>query len=277
MPASGAGLEVGERGGPSPLGCAVARPACLKREGKGGCVMRNHVRNAVAVLAAAVLVVSGCGGTEDEPTVDETLSATEVASRLITADDLEGKWAVNLSDDMMTESGVVSEESAEELAEEFALCDSASAEAKAAAAGLRWQALRQLDMTVDDPIDPPGDMSGRMVFVQEYLLSGDPGEVEATFADLTSGLQACMGQSSEGGTSEPWSVAQVGDESFGVLDTIGEPGGDATWLGYSALVRDGSILMAGIVADIFMGEGVTAEFDADEVDQIITTMAEKIG
>ncbi len=120
-----------------------------------------------------------------------------------------------------------------------------------------------------------GDVSGHMIFVQEYLLSGDPGEVEATFADLTSGLQACMGQSFEGRTGEPWPVAEVGDERFGWLDTAGVAGG--TGLGYTALVSDGSILMMGFVAEIFVGEGVTAELGADQIDQIITTMAEKIG
>jgi hypothetical protein len=241
--------------------------------------MRIHMRNALAVLAAAALMVSGCGGAEDEPAVDETIPATEVASLLVTADELEGEWVVN--DDGVSESGVLTEETAAEIPV-LPLCDAESAEAEAAVGALRWQAFRHLDKTVDDPVEPPEDMSGRMVFAQEFLLSDDPGEVEATFDALKSGLDACMGQSTEDedgstGTSEPWPVPDVGDDRLGVLDTVSEPGGDGTWLIYSALVRDGSILMVGLVGEVFLGEGVTAELGADEIDQVITTMAEKIG
>jgi hypothetical protein len=241
--------------------------------------MRIHMRNALAVLAAASLAVSGCGGAEDEPAVDETLPAAEVASLLVTADDLEGEWV--LSGDEVSESGVVTEEAAEEIPT-LELCDSASAEARAASEGLRWQAFRHLDKTVDDPVEPPEDMSGRMVFAQEFLLSDDPGDIESTFDALKSGLDACMGQSTENedgstGTSEPWPVPDVGDDRLGVLETVSEPGGDGTWLLYSALVRDGSVLMVGLVAEAFLGEGVTAELGADEIDQVITTMAQKIG
>ena len=246
--------------------------------------MRNHMRSALAALAAAVLMMSGCGGAEDEPTVDGASPVAGVASLLITADDLEGEWTVNVPPGApveVPETGVVTEEMVESLPR-LELCDLASAEAQAAAEGLRWQAFRQLDKAVDDPVDPPEDMSGRMVFVQEFLLSDDPSDVEATFEDLKSGLESCMGRTTEdedghSGTSEPWPVADVGDDRLGVLDTVAEPGGDASWLLYSALVRDGSILMVGIVGEVVVGEGVTAELGADEIDQIITTMAAKIG
>ena len=33
-----------------------------------------------------------------------------------------------------------------------------------------------------------------MIFVQEFLLSGDPAEVESTFTALRDGLQACQGE-----------------------------------------------------------------------------------
>lgn len=201
-----------------------------------------------------------------------------------TADDLDGDWTVNVFPDApvpLPESGVVTEEM-NLTSDSLEFCDSASAKAQVAAEGVPWQAFRHLDKTVDDPVDPPEDMSGRMVMVQEFLLSDDPGEVEATFEALKSGVNACMGASIEGedghtGTSEPWPVSDVGDDRLGVLDTVGEPGGDGTQLLHSALVRDGSILMVGVVGEVLVGEGVTPELGADEVDQLMTTMAAKIG
>ncbi|MFM8794666.1 MAG: hypothetical protein ACKOFF_07270, partial [Acidimicrobiales bacterium] len=37
------------------------------------------------------------------------------------------------------------------------VCEKAGADSRAALNGLRWQAFRQVDRTVDNPLDPPKD------------------------------------------------------------------------------------------------------------------------
>ena len=250
--------------------------------------MRNLVRGAAAVFTAAALMMSGCGGTEEsaedetaapETAAEETAAGSALASMLVTGDDLAGEWTVN----EVSGSGVVTEDMVENLPT-IELCESASAEAQAAAEGLQWQAFRQLDLTVDDPLEGTDeDVSGRMIFVQEFLLEGDPGEVEATFEALQSGLESCEGQSTvdEDGhtaTEEVWeAVPQVGDDRFGGQITIEEPGGGAGWVIYSVLMRDGSILMMEMVTEAFAGEGVTPQLSADQAAAIITASAAKIG
>lgn len=63
----------------------------------------------------------------------------------------------------------------------------------------------------------------------------------------------------------------------GVLTTIGEPGGGGGWVVYEVLVRDGSVLMKEMVAEAFIGEGVTPQLTADQAAAIVTTTAAKIG
>ena len=52
------------------------------------------------------------------------------------------------------------------------LCDEATDASHAAAEGVEWMAFRQIDLEVDDPIEPPDDRVGNLVMVQEFLLSG---------------------------------------------------------------------------------------------------------
>jgi hypothetical protein len=235
--------------------------------------------------------MAGCGGTEDEPAADETAAeetaaVPEVVSMLVTADDLDGEWTVNLYPDapvQLSESGVVTEEMLEVIPR-IELCESASAEAQAAVEGLRWQAFRQLDLTVDDPVDTTADaVSGRIIGVNEALLAGDPAEVEATFEALTSGLESCgwsttADEDGHTSTAEPWeAVPEVGDDRVGVLTTIEEPGGGGGFVIYEVLVRDGSVLMKEMVAEAFIGEGVTPQLTADQAAAIVTTTAARIG
>jgi hypothetical protein len=42
-----------------------------------------------------------------------------------------------------------------------------------------WMAARQIDLAVDDPIEPPDDRTGHLVFVQQFLTSGNPDELAA--------------------------------------------------------------------------------------------------
>ena len=64
-----------------------------------------------------------------------------------------------------------------------------------------------------------GDREGHMIFVQEFLMSGDPAEAETTFNALRDGLRACQGKIPAGeegpGKAEPMTIPDVGDDRYG--------------------------------------------------------------
>lgn len=95
-------------------------------------------------------------------------------------------------DARMPTSGVVPD-SLQQMLPTIEFCGKASEESRSAADALRWQAFRQLDQSEQDPIDmAAGDRVGHMIFVQEFLRSGDPAEIETAFNALRDGLQACQ-------------------------------------------------------------------------------------
>ena len=61
-----------------------------------------------------------------------------------------------------------------------------------------------------------GDRVGHMIFVQEFLTSGVPAEIEATFTALRDGMRACQGEIPAGdegpGMTEPMAIPDVGDD-----------------------------------------------------------------
>lgn len=251
--------------------------------------MMRDVRGRWGPVVAVVLVLAACagGGSENaQPSAawpeGSIPTAEQLASALITEADLEGEWTVNVPpDEEAAVSGVVPEDQREMLPQ-LQLCDEASAEAREAVESLQWQAFRQLNMTSADPIDfAAGDRSGHMLFAQEYLLAGDPAEIEATFAQMREGTQACMGEQSaaeDGETvvSEPLEIPAIGEDRFGELDTVEEPGGGANWYLNNAFVRDGPVLMWVDVAEIIAGEGLEPELSRAEIDTILTTAAAKV-
>lgn len=200
----------------------------------------------IAALAAA------CGGTNES-----VRSAEELAEMLITPADLEGRWAeptMGEGDEIV--SGVVTEEQREYLPT-LDLCDAASAESRATAQGLAPLAFRQLDLSVDDPIEPPADREGHLVFVQEFLFSAAPETTETTFDSLVAGLRACLGDfpaDEEGpGRTEEYAIPAVGDDRYATLTTLEEAGGWAEWMIYNTFVREGAILMSFVIIDIRAG------------------------
>jgi hypothetical protein len=119
---------------------------------------------------------------------------------------------------------------------------------------VQWKAFRQLDLTVDDPIDPPDDRSGHIVFAQEFLTSGDLDDITATFDQLRVGMDACLGEFPAGdegpSTAATLVVPSVGDDRSAVLTTMDEAGGWAVWRLHQMVVREGSTLMAFLVVEI---------------------------
>jgi hypothetical protein len=225
-------------------------------------------------LAAAVVVVVGsiggqaCGS--DDPAVP---TAEALATRLVDVDTYPGQWTVNVPEDNPeAASGVVTDE-LRPLLPRLDLCDRADAESRAAAAKLRWTAFRQIDLTVDDPIDPPTDPTGHLIFVQELVTVATPVEIEATFDVLRGGMDACLGDVPAGeegsGVAAPMALPEVGDDRVGVLLTMEEAGGGAQWRLHTALVRDGAALVSVVVADIVAG--VEPYYTTDDVARMIAT------
>src|SRR5690606_5010496 len=133
--------------------------------------------------------------------------------------------SVNVPDDAPTdaEHGVVTDEM-QALLPRMELCEEASAETRTAIQDLRWMAFRQIDLEVDDPIRPPEDTTGHLVFVQKLMIAGEPDEIEATFELLRDGMTACLGEipaDEEGpGLAEEMALPDVGDDRFGALLTM---------------------------------------------------------
>lgn len=229
-----------------------------------------------ALTAAAMLSVAGCG---DGTSGAAPPTAEQLASSLVTADDYDGEWTVDSGpDDSATPpSGVVPPE-LQDMLPRLELCEAAGARSRAAADGLRWKAFRQLDLTEEDPIAPPGDRKGHMVFVQQFLTSGEPAEIERTFDLLRDGMKACLGDIPAGeegpGTAKAMAVPRVGDDRYGVLTIIQEAGGLAQWRLHNTVVRQGAVMMLIDVVDI--RAGVAPLYSIDEVGTFVTRAVGKL-
>lgn len=231
-------------------------------------------------LAVTGLLIGGaaCEGDEkgDEQGDDEVVvpSADELADRLIDVDTFDGTWTVSLPDDAPegAASGVVPVDLRDQLPR-IELCEEASDESQAAAQDLRWTTFRQLDLEADDPIRPPDDRTGHLVFVQEFLTSGTPDEIEATFELLRDGMAACLGELPAGeegpGMAEEMILPDVGDDRYGVLATVEEAGGWAEWRLHAALVRDGAVLAQIVITDI--RADTEPLYTIDDVGEMVTT------
>ncbi len=128
--------------------------------------MARDIRVPGLLLATLLVLSSGCGSDTAETAVP---TAEALASNLVAVGDYPGDWNVNLPPDVSEAgaAGVITDDEREMLPS-FELCPAASAESSAAADSLEWMAFRQLDLTVDDPIEPP-DRTGHLIFSQEYL------------------------------------------------------------------------------------------------------------
>ena len=208
-------------------------------------------------------------------------TAEQLAAALVTADDYDGEWTVNVPPDAQSAIDGVVPENQQEMLPTIEFCGKASTESHSAADALRWQAFRQIDQSEENPIDmATGDRVGHMIFVQEFLVAGDPAEVESTFNALRDGMRACQGKFPAGeegpGKAEPMTIPDVGDDRYGVLTTLEEAGGGAYWLLHDSLVRQGPVLMDLQVVDIVMGEGVQPAFTTEDIDMFLTTAVEKL-
>ena len=214
--------------------------------------MRSNVIGILSAVTLGAITLVSCG---DE--ANSIPTAQELSSSLVTADDLDGEWSLFTGpqggDEDIDPSGILTDEQ-RELVPSFDLCDKASDDAKKAAEGLRPVVFRQLDLTVDEEIDPPFDRTGHLIFLQEFLYTGDENEMAATFASVRDGLTDCLGDIPAGeegpGRAESLDVPAVGDERIGVLTTIEEAGGWAEWRIQNLIMRDGPVMMSLVLVDI---------------------------
>jgi len=239
--------------------------------------MRSVIWLPMIGVVALTLGSAGCGDDGSEVIVP---NAEELAAALVTSEDFEGEWTISEPPEgsEVPATGVVTDEQ-RQLLPRFELCEQASPESRAAAEGLRWMAFRQLELAVEDPIAPPDDRTGHVVFIHEFLFSGEPDEIEATFGLLRGGMQACLGDIPAGeegpGTAEAMELPDVGDDHYGVLVMIEEAGGRGEWRMHNALVRQDAVLMLLGVVDVRVGEGVEPYYSIDDVGGFVEIAVEQ--
>jgi hypothetical protein len=229
----------------------------------------------MSALASVALVLVACADDETIPT------AEDLSEALVAPDDIDGEWSLFTEpqggDERIDPSGILTDEQ-RELVPSLDMCDKASGDAKSVAEELRPVVFRQLDLAVDDEIDPPVDRSGHMIFLQEFLFSGGEERMAAAFASIREGLIACLGDLPPGeegpGRAEEMDVPDLGDESFGVLTTIEEAGGWAEWRIQNLIMRDGPVIMSLVLVDI--RADVDPYFSADDFEEISRVAAEKL-
>jgi hypothetical protein len=243
--------------------------------------MRGLSATGAALLITCVLVVgaTACGSDESDTT---PRTAEQLAASLLAPTDLTGTWAPHQAPDQAPDEasidGVVSDEQ-QNMLPRMDLCDKASDTAREAVSTLQWKAFRQLDLTVDDPIDPPDDRSGHIVFAQEFLTSGNIDDITASFDQIRVGSGACLGDFPAGeegpSTAATMVMPSLGDDRFAVLTTMGEAGGWAVWRLHEMVVREGSTLMAFVVVEIhstdtepLYDDDAVAAFVSAAVDQL---------
>ncbi|MEY2958034.1 MAG: hypothetical protein RLZZ01_602 [Actinomycetota bacterium] len=251
-------------------------------------LLRHGVSSSTTTAASVVAIVlatatAGCADEARPPTavdlagmlVSTDTFAGVLAADLVTGDD---PWTVNVPDDQPgLASGVVPDEALEYLPR-LELCPAADDEAIAAAEAVRWMAFRQLDLDVADAIEPPGDRTGHLVFVQEYLTTDDLDVIERRYDLLSAGLAACLGDIAAGeegpGMVTEMAVPDLGDERYGVLMVIEEAGAWAEWRLHQVLVRDGPILALFSIVDI--RADTEPLFSDDDLDRMFELMADRI-
>jgi hypothetical protein len=205
---------------------------------------------------------------------------------LVVASDLGADWSVRHNPDFpeMSETGVVSDE-ARAMLPQVSMCEAADAEAQAAADDLEWVAFRQLDLATGEPTEAPSPgerPTHHLVFAQEFLATGEPDAMAATYDALVAGGDACLGteETVDGETvrTTELPVSALGGASHGWRDLVSEPGPagrSATWNLRRVLVREGDVLLMAQVAEIASPQVPTVLDDA-RVGVILETMVDKL-
>ena len=247
---------------------------------------RSRRTGLVGVLLGLALAACGQGSTPEEQAATDAVTPEGLAAVLVTPADLGADWSVTQMPDFpeLSDTGVVSDE-AQRMLPRMQLCDAAGDVAQEAADTLEWSAFRQLDLSTGTPTEPPSPGLPRvhhLVFAQEFLASGEPDVMEATYDALVAGADACLGteKTPDGETvrTTELDVPELGDASHGWRDLVTEPGPagrSATWDLRQVLVRDGGVLLMTQVAEITSPRVATVLDDA-RVEAMLQTMVDKL-
>lgn len=249
-----------------------------------GRVLGVTATTALALTLAACGSADGGGDGGGGDAAGAVPAAEVLADLLVTPEDLEGDW---LLDEAFAEwpdgqPGVIPQDQ-QGMMPTIDLCDAASEESRAAAEGLEWQVFTQLNMDIPEITRTAEGQVGNMVAVQEYMLAGEVSDIEATFAALRDGIDACIDvptEMEEGTvTSERLDVGEIGDDRIATRTVLDDRsgGGVVLWTGNDAIVRIGTILWSVNVIELIAGADAEPVLDADEIQSIIDTAAEKIG
>lgn len=207
------------------------------------------------------------------------MSTQELAGGLLVADDLEGNWKLNSGPEGadLSTTGIIDDTNRDKLPQ-IQLCDTASQESRDALNAIQWQAFRQIDKTVDNAIKPPKDREGHMIFVQEWLTSGESDELELVFGDISAAVKECLGDIPAGeegpGTITEAEIEPIGDQRVAALTQFEEAGGVGTWNIYSVFIRAGTVLMGVTAVDIVLGD-LEPELTVADLDEILPTALSK--
>lgn len=230
------------------------------------------------VIVSLVLVAAGCTRASRSP--QAVFSTQELADRLLVASDLEGTWKSNTgpAGANLSTTGIIDDANRDKLPQ-FELCDKVSQESRDALKVVEWQAFRQVDKEVDNPITPPKDREGHMIFVQEWLVSGESNELELIFNDISGAFKECLGDIPTGeegpGQITEVEIEPIGDQRVAALAQFEEAGGVGTWNIYSVFIRAGTVLMGATAVDIVMGD-LEPELKIADLDKILSTALSKL-
>jgi hypothetical protein len=230
------------------------------------------------LILTLVPVLMGACGNDDQTT--QPTPGTDLATALVTAAELGDRWSVpNFPDgDLGSVDGAVSDSQHDDLPRPE-LCEQASEVSRTAVDNIRWTAFRALELEVDNPIQPPADRSGHMVFLQELLTTDPVSGVRTTFELLKQGYEACLGDipsDEEGpGRAEPMPSPEVGDDRFATLLTFEEAGGWAQWRIHQIMVIQGPVLMSLMIGEI-RSMDVEPLLDFEEVGRLARIAAEAL-
>ena len=242
-------------------------------------MFRRAVTKVFAVSVVVGIAAVGCSDSSTEgPT--EVLPTQDLVDALLAEDDLDGTWTVSTGprDGGEFTSGAVTDANRDKLPQ-MELCDSASEASREAIRAVEWRAFRQIDKTADDPIDMPKDREGHMVFVQQWLTSGDADQLESRFVDISVAFRSCLGEIPAGeegpGTISEIEIEPIGDQRFAVLTRFEEAGSAGFWNIYSVLVRTGTVLMSMTAVDIVLGD-TPVESELPDLDELLSTALSKL-
>lgn len=250
-------------------------------------VLRVGVGVAVGLLMA---VLPACGDQSPAGSGAGARSPEKLAAALVTEKELGDGWTILAPPETGDRSGVISDADRDKLPR-MEFCAKASEESTKAVDALEWDAFRQLNLaTATDSSQPTERESGdrtrpqhHIVFVQEFLMSGDAAGISKTYDALASGIRACWGEvtkypDGEVGSSQALDVPAIGEARLGTRDIVTEPGpaGETgIWDIRNVIARDGDVLVAVTIAEITTPK-VTPVIGDSEIEDILTTIAGKL-